>query len=478
MTNSLRNQRVPAIITGLALLFTTLGFFGQVRAQTVPPTFISLPDVSATASTSAGVAVNYALPVATSTSGSAVTVACTPPPGSVFSIGTTAVTCTATDSVGNTATGTFNVMVSLGSATSTPTVSILVNGSAGPTVTVSDGIPYTYTWTSTGATACQMTSPVISGVSLNSPTGGNTVSPGTTFFPTAGSPVTITISCSNGVTSGTGSIMVALASTTPVATTTPIVITSSSCTIGSSIVVSGTGPAGATMVITGGTATATTTSTGAGAFSATVGLSGATTTPLVITAYDPATGTVLSTTTMNAALGGGAAPTIALSGPNTVSMFVGNPYSDPGFTFTGATGSTATTTGFVNASSTGSYTLTYTVTDPCGRTASVSRTVDVVNATGGTGGNSSSGGSSSSGTGGVTGSVLPGSVNGFGYVPVVPYTPVPLTSPVGLSFLPALPNTGLGGDATKNIVSLLVAMAVSAVGLAVTLNSRKPRRNR
>ena len=41
-----------------------------------------------------------------------VAIACTPPSGSVFAAGTTAVTCTATDSRGNTATGTFDVIIS------------------------------------------------------------------------------------------------------------------------------------------------------------------------------------------------------------------------------------------------------------------------------------------------------------------------------------------------------------------------------
>jgi X-Pro dipeptidyl-peptidase len=40
------------------------------------------------------------------------TVTCTPPSGSMFPIGSTAVSCTATDANGNTATGTFNVVVS------------------------------------------------------------------------------------------------------------------------------------------------------------------------------------------------------------------------------------------------------------------------------------------------------------------------------------------------------------------------------
>ena len=54
--------------------------------------------------------VNYATPEATGDC-SPVTVSCSPPSGSMFSVGTTTVTCTATDGAGNTTQGTFPVNV-------------------------------------------------------------------------------------------------------------------------------------------------------------------------------------------------------------------------------------------------------------------------------------------------------------------------------------------------------------------------------
>ena len=50
-------------------------------------------------------------PVVTDNSGTAVLVICDPPSGSVFEIGKTIVTCTATDSAGNTASCRFKVEV-------------------------------------------------------------------------------------------------------------------------------------------------------------------------------------------------------------------------------------------------------------------------------------------------------------------------------------------------------------------------------
>jgi hypothetical protein len=58
-----------------------------------------------------GATVNYTV-TATDTCGNAgITLVCTPPPGSFFPVGTTPVTCTATDLAGNQATCTFNVVV-------------------------------------------------------------------------------------------------------------------------------------------------------------------------------------------------------------------------------------------------------------------------------------------------------------------------------------------------------------------------------
>ncbi len=75
------------------------------------PTIDCPDDISVNAPTGAtSVSVSYPAPVATDNSG-VVTVSCTKASGSNFNVGTTPVTCTATDPVGRTASCTFNVTV-------------------------------------------------------------------------------------------------------------------------------------------------------------------------------------------------------------------------------------------------------------------------------------------------------------------------------------------------------------------------------
>ena len=76
--------------------------------DTTPPT-ISVSGVEAEA-TGRLTAVQYAVG-ATDPEGSAVTVSCTPPPGSAFPLGETPIECTATDASGNVATATFTIVV-------------------------------------------------------------------------------------------------------------------------------------------------------------------------------------------------------------------------------------------------------------------------------------------------------------------------------------------------------------------------------
>jgi len=63
-----------------------------------------------------GAVVNYTSPTATDIVDATPTVACVPPSGSTFPIGTTTVTCTATDDSGNSASATFTITVDLYSA--------------------------------------------------------------------------------------------------------------------------------------------------------------------------------------------------------------------------------------------------------------------------------------------------------------------------------------------------------------------------
>ena len=93
--------------TGDSCSFTvTVQFNGASTALT-----ISCPsDVTANSDTVSGGTATVTYPSPTTT-GNCVTVVCTPPSGSVFSLGTTAVTCTAQDASNSTQTCSFNVTV-------------------------------------------------------------------------------------------------------------------------------------------------------------------------------------------------------------------------------------------------------------------------------------------------------------------------------------------------------------------------------
>jgi hypothetical protein len=78
--------------------------------DTTPPT-LSLPaDLTATAATNSSATVGYTASASDLVDG-AVPTRCTPASGSSFPVGTSTVTCTATDAHGNTATGSFHVTV-------------------------------------------------------------------------------------------------------------------------------------------------------------------------------------------------------------------------------------------------------------------------------------------------------------------------------------------------------------------------------
>ncbi|MBX4199160.1 peptidoglycan-binding protein [Candidatus Parcubacteria bacterium] len=122
---------------------------------------------------------------------------------------TVTITVTCTNGTSN---ATDSVVIGLGASplTVAPTIDVKANGSDGP-VTLSSGATYTYTWASTNATACQMTSPVASGTSLSGTS--VVIGPGNTFYPTAASSTTITITCTNGTQNATDSVVISLAGT-------------------------------------------------------------------------------------------------------------------------------------------------------------------------------------------------------------------------------------------------------------------------
>ncbi len=91
---------------------TVTGSFDVVVADTTPPSLGPLPAPPAAEATSAaGATVSYTEPSASDAVDGSPTVGCSPPSGSTFAVGTTSVTCTATDDGGNTAFGSFSVTV-------------------------------------------------------------------------------------------------------------------------------------------------------------------------------------------------------------------------------------------------------------------------------------------------------------------------------------------------------------------------------
>jgi hypothetical protein len=87
---------------------------GTVTVQdTTPPTFGTLPDVTETTPDPDGKTVKYSVPTAADAVGGSIRGTCAPASGTKFAVGSTAVTCTATDPSGNAGAGTFHVVVTL-----------------------------------------------------------------------------------------------------------------------------------------------------------------------------------------------------------------------------------------------------------------------------------------------------------------------------------------------------------------------------
>jgi hypothetical protein len=86
-------------------------FSVTVTPPTTAPTLAGASDVTAQAPSSGGTPVTYATPEATDVFGDPAQVACAPGSGTTFPVGTTLVTCTATDAYGNSKSETFNVIV-------------------------------------------------------------------------------------------------------------------------------------------------------------------------------------------------------------------------------------------------------------------------------------------------------------------------------------------------------------------------------
>jgi X-Pro dipeptidyl-peptidase len=109
VTLDTRTSKVRLPIVGGAAAAAASGAF---VADTEAPVFGEIEDVRAGTTSLDGRTVDYPLPPVTDSQDPSPTVTCTPPSGSMFTIGSTAITCTARDANGNTSTGTFDVIVS------------------------------------------------------------------------------------------------------------------------------------------------------------------------------------------------------------------------------------------------------------------------------------------------------------------------------------------------------------------------------
>jgi HYR domain/Fibronectin type III domain len=124
---------------------TSSGSFTVTVRDVTPPT-LTLPGTQTVNVNATSASVSYTV---TAQDGSTpVTPSCAPPSGSSFPLGTTTVTCTATDSAGNTRSGTFSVVVQ---DATPPNVSI----TGGPTGTVGSTATITFT-TNEGTLTCAL----------------------------------------------------------------------------------------------------------------------------------------------------------------------------------------------------------------------------------------------------------------------------------------------------------------------------------
>jgi uncharacterized repeat protein (TIGR01451 family) len=105
---------VPATVrfVGVTGHFSTFAVVLVSPPDTTPPVISGVPaDIVAEATSAAGAVVTYALPTALDDRDGAVAVTCTPASPDTFPLGTTSVTCEATDAAGNTSSSSFTVTV-------------------------------------------------------------------------------------------------------------------------------------------------------------------------------------------------------------------------------------------------------------------------------------------------------------------------------------------------------------------------------
>jgi uncharacterized repeat protein (TIGR01451 family) len=386
---------------------------------------------------SGGAHVTYPDPVAVDNSGS-VTITSDHPSGSLFPVGTTTVTETATDAAGHTASCTFNVTVTPSNCTLACPADVTQAVAAGETSAIvnypdanTTGTCGTITYSQASGTSFPLGTTTVTATAENGQSCSfNVTVTGDTTAPVITCPTDITVSaaanaCTASVSitpatatdnlTAAGDIQIvgqrndglALTDLYPVGTT--VIIWTATDGAGNSSICqqvvqvndvtppSITAPAGQTVFanenceaevpdFTGGTVTSDTCASGD---------------PIVVT-QEPAAGTLLGagvhTITLTATDGSGnhgtatttfgvvdnTPPTLTLNGPATMTVECHTSFSDPGATAQdNCRGSfAATASGTVNVNVPGTYTITYNASDAAGNAATpVTRTVTVVDTT-------------------------------------------------------------------------------------------------
>ena len=117
--------------------------FAVLVRDTIAPTIAAHANLAVEAVSSAGSGVNYSVPVASDAVDGSVAVSCAPASGTTFALGSSTVTCSATDAAGNVGTSSFSVLVR---DTTAPAIATHANvvfeaaGSSGSTVTYASPI--------------------------------------------------------------------------------------------------------------------------------------------------------------------------------------------------------------------------------------------------------------------------------------------------------------------------------------------------
>jgi hypothetical protein len=176
--------------------------------DTTAPALGPVSDVTAEATGPAGAVVTYATPTATDIVDSSVDVACVAPSGSVFPLGASTVTCTATDDAGRSSSANFTVTVR---DTTAPVLGAMSNVTAEAT----SGAGAVVTYPSPTATDVVDTSVSVS-----------CVAPSGSVFPLGDSTVTCTATDDSG-RSSSGGFTVTVLDTTPPVLTVPANVTQS-----------------------------------------------------------------------------------------------------------------------------------------------------------------------------------------------------------------------------------------------------------